>query len=282
VKTLGDLRGMVGGGAAPQAVSVEEVSDTELRDATIDAQPTLAHEQIVRTEEAPKPLPYYLWPWSWPMQAVRAVFLELIAQPLIWLLGAPRVVCEVGEIPNGPMLIVGNHVTAYDGPLILYALPGRVRRRVAIAMSAEVLGDLRRGRGQGSAVVNALAPIGYWLITALYNVFPLPRLRGFRRSFAHAGEAMDRGYSVMIFPEGHRGDGKLQRFREGTGLLAKESQVPVLPVGIRGLGDLKASGRWFRTGRLEVRVGQLIELGPEATPAEWTSALETAVRELAE
>ena len=103
-------------------------------------------------------------------------------------------------------------------PLILYGLPVRVRRRVAIAMSGELLMDLRHGRGQGNTVVNVLAPIAYWLITVLYNVFPLPRLRGFRRSFAHAGEAMDRGYSVMVFPEGHRSEtGALQRFRMALG-----------------------------------------------------------------
>ena len=93
---------------------------------------------------------------------------------------------------------------------------------------------------------------------------------------------MDRGYSVMVFPEGHRGEGQLQRFREGTGLLAKDAQVPVLPVGLRGLGELKASGRWFHSGRLEVRVGTPVELGPEATPAEWTAALQDAVRRLVE
>jgi long-chain acyl-CoA synthetase len=181
------------------------------------------------------------------------------------------------------MLLIANHVTAYDGPLVMYALPARVRRRVAVAMSGELLLDLRRGRGQGSAMLNALAPIGYWLITALYNVFPLPRRRGFRRSFAHAGEAMDRGYSVLIFPEGHRSEtGRLQRFREGTGLLAMESQVPVLPVALRGLAELKATGRWVRSGKLEVRVGAPVKLGPEATAAEWTAALEAAVQRLAE
>jgi long-chain acyl-CoA synthetase len=179
------------------------------------------------------------------------------------------------------MLIIGNHVTAYDGPLILYGLPGHVRRRVAIAVSGELLEDLRRGREQGNAFVDAVAPIGYWLITALYNVFPLPRMRGFRRSFAHAGEAMDHGYSVMVFPEGHRSEnGRLQRFREGIGLLAKDAQVPVLPVGLRGLGELKATRRWVRSGRLEVRVGAPVRLGAEATPAEWTAALEEAVRTL--
>jgi long-chain acyl-CoA synthetase len=150
-------------------------------------------------------------------------------------------------------------------------------------MSGELLLDLRRGRGQGNAILNALAPIGYRLITALYNVFPLPRRRGFRRSFAHAGESMDRGYSVMIFPEGHRSEtGKLQGFREGTGLLAKESQVPVLPVALRGLGELKASGRWIRSGKLEIRVGAPVERGPEATAAEWTATLEAALQRLAE
>lgn len=284
VKTLGELRGMIGGAAQQPANPPQSTGRTPKGDVAESAPPAPEPPQIavppVRNEQ---PLPYYHWPWSWPMQLLRAAFLEVIVEPLIWLLGAPRVVCEANNIPNGPMLIIGNHVTAYDGPLILYALPGRVRRRVAIAMSAEILSDLRHGRGQRNTAVNALAPIGYWLITALYNVFPLPRLRGFRRSFAHAGEAMDRGYSVMIFPEGHRSEtGKLQRFREGTGLLAKESQVPVLPVGLRGLGELKASGRWVRSGSLEVRVGQPVQLPPEATPAEWTAALEDAVRRLVE
>lgn len=283
VKTLGELRRFAGAEAATPAPRVQAAT-TEAALASEAAATVRIDPEPVRQASRATPrevLSYWRWPWAWPMQVVRVSFLELIAQPLIRLLAKPRVVLTTQMIPDGPMLIIGNHVTAYDGPLILYALPGRVRRRVAVAMSGELLQDLRRGRAQGNAVVNALAPIGYWLITALYNVFPLPRLRGFRRSFAHAGEAMDRGYSVMVFPEGHRSEtGVLQRFREGTGLLAKESQVPVLPVALRGLGELKASGRWMRSGKLEVRVGGPVKLGPEATAAEWTAALETAVRGL--
>lgn len=278
MQTLGELRGMIGGGAEI-AKPLGERAEGALTTEAATEPPRRAAPPVVKEE----PLPYYRWPWSWPVQLMRAAFLELIAQPLIWLLAAPRVVCNCDKIPQGPMLLIANHVTAYDGPLVLYALPGRLRRRVAVAMSGELLMDLRRGHGQDSAMLNLLTPIGYWLITALYNVFPLPRRRGFRRSFAHAGEAIDRGYSVMIFPEGHRSEaGKLQRFREGTGLLAKESQVPVLPVALRGLGELKASGRWVRSDKLEVRVGAPVELGPEATAAEWTAALEAAVQRLAE
>ena len=88
-------------------------------------------------------------------------------------------------------------------------------------------------------------------MTALYNVFPLPRRRDFQRSFAHAGEALDRGLNVLVFPEGTRSEaGKLARFRPGIGMLAKQSGTAVLPVAIRGLGELKAGQkRWFRSGQ---------------------------------
>src|ERR1700735_3537714 len=153
---------------------------------------------------------------------------------------------------------------------------------MAIAMSAEVLLDLRLGRNQQSALRNLLAPAGYWLVIALFNVFPLPRQRGFQKSFAHAGEAIDRGYSVMIFPEGTRSaDGKMHGFRAGIGLLAQQSQVPVVPVALIGLGGMRArETRWFRSGRLEVRVGNAIPVEEGAAPALLTVRLEESVRRL--
>ena len=70
---------------------------------------------------------------------------------------------------------------------------------------------------------------------SLLNLFPLPRQSGFRRSF-HLGEAVDRGYSVLVFPEGrHTTDGKMNPFRAGIGLLAVNLGIPVLPMRIDGL-----------------------------------------------
>jgi long-chain acyl-CoA synthetase len=225
---------------------------------------------------------YPRWPWTWPIRAIRVGFVELVMRPLAWLLGAPRVVREPAELPPGPVLIIANHVTAYDGALVMYALPGRLRRQIAIAMAGEMLLDLRHGRNQGSAAQNLLAPAGYWLITALFNVFPLPRLLGFRRSFAHAGEAMDRGYSVLIFPEGTRSpDGRLQRFRAGIGLLAQQSRVPVVPVALIGLGEMRrGETRWFHSEKLEVRVGKAIAVDEAVEPALLTARLEESIRRL--
>lgn len=92
---------------------------------------------------------------------------------------------------------------------------------------------------------------------------------------------MDRGYSVLVFPEGARStDGKLQPFRVGTGLLAKESRVPVVPVEMIGLGEMQASGRWFRSGKLELRVGAVIPVDEGATPAELTAKFEQCFERL--
>ncbi len=203
-------------------------------------------------------------------------------RPLVWFLADPRLVLQTTDLPNGPMLIIANHVTAYDGALVLYALPPKLRRRVAIAMSGEMLLDFRKARSQQEFSLRILGPLAYLAITALFNVFPLPRSSGFRRSFAHAGDALDHGYSVLIFPEGHRSeDGGLHAFRPGIGLLALQSRVPVLPIALKGLGELKQEKtRWFRSGRLAVHVGNVVPFDGSAEPGELTRAFEERIREL--
>jgi long-chain acyl-CoA synthetase len=222
---------------------------------------------------------YPHWPWNPLFQTIRSVFLECIAMPLVRLLAKPAVRMTVDQWPSSPMLIVANHVTSYDVPLILYALPGRIRRRVAVAMSAEMMLDWRRARNQGNWFRNLVAPIEYLLVTGLFNVFPLPQMSGFRRSFAHAGEALDRGYSVIVFPEGRRSDdGTPAPFRLGAGLLWKELGTPALPVHLQGLGEIKAKReRWFRSGRISVSVGKILDPQPNKSPEELTRRLERGV-----
>ena len=178
---------------------------------------------------------YPRWPWNPAMQVFRTVFLELIAMPLLRFLAKPTVVSNVSDWPSGPMLIVANHVSSYDAPFVLYALPRRLRHRVTIAMSGEWIMDWRRQRNQGHALLNLLSPITYLLVIGLFNVFPLPQLSGFRRSFRHSGEAIDEGYSVLVFPEGRRSDdGAPQPFKSGAGLLWKELGTACIDDTVRG------------------------------------------------
>ncbi|HEV2273183.1 MAG TPA: 1-acyl-sn-glycerol-3-phosphate acyltransferase, partial [Acidobacteriaceae bacterium] len=298
-KTLGDLRKLTSGGQGSGATrdqgsrisdqkmaerrEIEDLTDRDkgaaIRKPDLKHRVSAAPSQAVNPEglaadaqfHAPRvqksDFAYPHWPWWKPTQWLRAAFLELVAQPFVWFLGNPRVSRPRNSRAQEPMIIVCNHVTAYDGALVEYALPGRMRRWVAAAMSGEMLEDFRHFRNPDTRRFMLFGPAAYWLITALYNVFPLPRRRDFQRSFAHAGEALDRGYNVLIFPEGTRSpEGTLAAFRPGIGLLAKQAHAPVLPVALVGLGELKAKGRgWFRSGELEVRVGEPIRFGPLET-----------------
>jgi len=294
VHTLGELRRLVGG------AEVAEVGDSGTNDqATEKTGSEGAKEQgsektgtdgTGQQQSVIPPAPrvrfvYPEWPWWKPFQWLRVAFLEAIQRPLTWLLAAPRVVGPATPLPPGPLLIVGNHVSAYDGPLIQYALAGPLRRHIAVAMAGDMLNDYRHWRNPdwppGHKGIWLLGPPAYWLVTAFYNVFPLPRQRDFQLSFAHAGKAMDRGYSVMVFPEGARSEGQLARFRPGIGLLAKQSGVPVVPTAIRGLGDMRSGKRrWFRSGILEVHVGEAIRFSPEESEATITARLHDEVERL--
>ena len=275
--TLGELRNLVGtslGLLVPDADvfrsadGIGLVTDTE------------RHVAAARSLPLRERMTYPHWPWSAPLRWLRVAFLEVVTRPLVRLLAKPRVVRDAE--PQGPVILIANHVNTYDVPLILYALPAAMRRRVAAAMSAELLIDMRRGRKQGNVLLDLFARPAYWLMVALFNVFPLPRLRGFRESFAHAGEALDRGYSVLIFPEGHRSrTGVLAPFRPGIGLLVQASGVPVLPVALQGMGQAsRAQGRWFRTGQVAVRVGAPILFEAGVPAEEITRRLEIALRDL--
>jgi long-chain acyl-CoA synthetase len=155
-------------------------------------------------------------------------------------------------------------------------------------MSGEMLEDFRHFRnpnvGPRYHNLDLLGPIKYFLATLLFNVFPLPRLRDFQRSFAHAGDALDHGFNVLIFPEGQLSEeGKFARFRSGIGLLVKESGVPVLPIALRGLGEMKTRQRgWFRSGTLSIRVGKPIRFSPLDSESTITARLQAEVQKLIE
>ncbi|QHS51080.1 AMP-binding protein [Edaphobacter sp. 12200R-103] len=272
--TVGDLRHILG---APSAASPASAAPAT------SPPPPLTRAAAIETSSAvcqPLKYQYPRWPWSYPLHLVRTLFTEAVVRPLVGIFLAPRVIASVRLLP-GPLLLVANHITVLDAPLILYALPFHLRRGVAIAMSGELLLDFHSGR-RPRVPGRLLGPCAYWLMTALFNVFPLPRLQGFRESFAHAGDALDHNYSVLVFPEGTRSTtGQIAPFRPGIGLLAKQAEVSVLPVALIGMEKISSRRtRWFRSGALEVRVGEPVLWHPGKSASDWTAELESAVRQL--
>ena len=226
---------------------------------------------------------YPRWTLRWPVTWIRtAVFYGLLL-PLTWLMSRPRVVGRerLGS-ELGPVLFVSNHVAMVDQSLILAALPGRFQRKLAIAMEGEKLWAWRHHPKGTGPIARFVGFIKYLSVVSLLNVFPLPQKSGFRKSFAFAGEAMDRGYSVLVFPEGRRSlDGNMQPFLEGIGLLTQQLGVKVVPLRIDGLYELKQRGKHrARAGELRVTIGEPISFKEEDEPATITRLLEHRVPSL--
>ena len=70
----------------------------------------------------------------------------------------------------------------------------------------------------------------------------------------------------------------MQRFRPGIGLLAQESRVPVVPVGLVGLG--RSTKKRVRSRKIEVRFGEAVSFDEAMGPGALTAMLEARVRQL--
>jgi long-chain acyl-CoA synthetase len=205
---------------------------------------------------------YPRWTLSWPVRWVGLVAHYMLVRPAVFLLGWPRVMGRENlRGVRGPVLVISNHIDDVDVGFIQTVLPARIRHRLATATGGEALEALRSPGADRSWTGRIYDRVQWGLGVALLNLFPLPRQAGFRKSFAYAGEAVDRGYSVLVFPEGrHTEDGKLRPFRSGIGLLVNNLRIPAVPMRIDGLFEIKQAEKKFAApGKIKVRIGKPVE-----------------------
>ena len=223
------------------------------------------------------------WAQSWPVTWIRTFFYYLLTWPATHLMAHPRVFGrEHLRGVKGPVLVVSNHMIYLDVGFVLAALPARLRHRLAVAMGGERLAGMRNPPREWFFLRRWLQRMNYFLVVALFNVFPLPKSSGFRESFRFAGDLADRGWSVLVFPEGDlTPDGKLQPFRAGVGLLAGNLRLPVVPIRIDGAYEIReARSRFNRPGRVRVHIGEPVEFPEASDPQQIADDLEKRVASL--
>ena len=100
---------------------------------------------------------------------------------------------------------------------------------------------------------------GWTLFVAGY----IPLARGDQRSSKEAArkarEYLERGASVLFFPEGTRSrDGEIHDFKVGAFKLAAELEIPVVPIVINGTGNLLPKGKrtFGSTVKVTVKIGK--------------------------
>jgi 1-acyl-sn-glycerol-3-phosphate acyltransferase len=166
--------------------------------------------------------------WEYPMGWTIPYYYGVRA--MVWLVGLIWFRLKVRGWRNvpaeGPLLVVSNHSSHLDPPLISTAL----RRRLAFLAKAELF----RNRVFG-ALIGGL------------GAFPINRGAGDRAALRISINLLRKGYPLLMFPEGNRTKtGELGEAKTGVAmLLAQVPEAQILPIRIDGSFQAWPPGRKF-------------------------------------
>lgn len=182
----------------------------------------------------------------------RFVAQRWVMKPTIWSITDVTVLGrEKLKGLEGGFVLIANHSSHLDAPLIVGALPRRLSRYLATGAAADYFFDVWWRRG---------------LTSLFFNAFPIQRggKRGSKKrpasrasdSAVSAASLLTRGFPVLVFPEGTRSkDGEMGPFKPGAARLAAACDVPIVPLALIGANIAHPRGsHWPRPGRLPVGV----------------------------
>jgi long-chain acyl-CoA synthetase len=243
--------------------AIEDRYQVDLHDREFFRVNTIADlENLVRNSSqamARHNYPYPRWATRPLIRWIRLLIYYALVWPVTMIMAKPKILGRKRmKGVRGPALIISNHITELDIGFILPALPPRLRHRLATAMRGELLREMRYPDKAWFFLRRWHEQLKWVLVTGLFNVFPLPQKAGYQESFNYAGSLADRGYSILVFPEGRRTEtGEMYEFRKGIGLLATRLNLPIIPMRIEGLFPLKQQRKYFSwPGTVQVRVGE--------------------------
>jgi 1-acyl-sn-glycerol-3-phosphate acyltransferase len=146
------------------------------------------------------------------------------------------------SIPQGPLILVANHVSWIDPPLLIVTFP----REIAFMAKEELF--------------------SFWLwriALGWLGAFPVHRERVDRTALRRSVDVLKMGMVLGMFPEGSRSPGKeLQSGLPGAAYIAMRSGATILPVGVVGTEQIKGMPRLFHRPKLVINIGQPFHLPP--------------------
>lgn len=181
----------------------------------------------------------YHWAWH---RGARFVAQRLILRPIVHSTVRVSVEGEANlEGLEPPYIVISNHSSHLDAPLLVTALPWRITRHMATAVAADYFYRQRWRRT---------------LTSFFFNSYPVERGRGKKREAGLSVTLLRENVALAIFPEGTRSrTGQMGPFKPGVAALARALRVPVLPLALVGAHDAMPPGSsWPKKGRLPVKV----------------------------
>jgi len=142
---------------------------------------------------------------------------------------------------RGPLVVVANHLSLVDPPLLIVSIPRHV-----IFMAKE--------EAFRSPILGPIVRVG--------RAFPVQRERLDREALRQAQQLLGQGQVLGMFPEGKRSiKAEMQWAYHGTSLVAIRNGVPILPVGITGTEKLSLLGL-LRRPEITVNIGKPLNMPP--------------------
>jgi 1-acyl-sn-glycerol-3-phosphate acyltransferase len=174
---------------------------------------------------------------------------------------------------KGPVILVANHASHMDTPVILSALPRRLRKRTVVAAAADYFYKNR---------------FTAWLVSLIFNTTPIDRKGGgMSKDGSHLDKLLDQGWNLLLYPEGTRSrSGAPGRIRRGAAVLAAAHDLKIVPIRVTGTREAMPPGRiWpkrLRAGTLSKRHRITVSFGEPITPTGDTTELIELVRQFFE
>lgn len=163
-------------------------------------------------------------------------FARFLIGMLVRVLFRCQVIGRQNIVSKGPMIVVANHPSLVDPPLV-----GTILRREAIFMAKDGLFKSR---------------FSNWLLKAL-GAFPVNRSQLNREALKKAVEALNGNKVLVVFPEGGRStEGQIKEALPGAALLASRYGAPILPIGVVGTEKVTNFISLFKRFRIEVIIGE--------------------------
>lgn len=252
---------------------IEEEFGSYVPDEALDPEATVAELMAIvdAARDVPRPSGIYGWPLHPLVRFTGLAIQTLLIRPFVFITYRVRK-SGLHHLDNleGPVLFTPNHCLHLDNAILLTHMPLEWRWNLSVAAAADSIYD---------------NPVQGFLASLLANAFPINREGNARRSMELLGARLDRGFNILIYPEGKLTvGGPLQPFKAGAGLLAVEGATPVVPMklNIRRMHWLDRGPISIPAlrGDVELVVGEPIWFDADTDHAAATTRLEQAVAAL--
>lgn len=251
---------------------IEEEFGVEIDEASITSETKVADLEKLIQEKPKKLLKYKLriWPRLILINGIRQILQNLIFFPIILNFLSKIEVKGIENIKKvrTPIILMPNHISDLDTPIIFKILPSVIQKKLAVAAATDILYEK----------LWYVQP----LVTLFFNTYPFPRIGQIKSGLIYTGELLDKGWSILVFPEGGISEtGKLLPLKMGTGVIGLEMQVPIIPVKIIGTQEILPI-HWKRPrkfkGKVTVNIGKPIYFKKGTSYEEATKIIEKAIR----